>query len=300
MATSTLLASCASVQPGTAPTVAPVATTTSLATQEPTPEASATPAETPTPAVTPVATETPKPKVSPTPSATPTTTAAPKPVTPPAPVDNACATTVVKFGSKNACAKEALTLLKKAGYYSPTPGTTFGNAAVNWTLQYQRSRGLDDNGRIDAPTWATLLAGTPKLPVSRPASCMSGTVICVSKAQGQLYWMQNGVVKKTTAVRFGGWNSEAKTGKWRMFGTANGTFRVYNKHPNPPSENYGAGAMPYSTMFDPNMYVHYSAGFASVGYSGSSHGCVNVKSRADAKWIMDNTPIGAKVVIYEG
>jgi len=124
-------------------------------------------------------------------------------------------------------------------------------------------------------------------------------VICASKAHHKLYWLKNGVVKKTTQVRFGGFNTD-RDGRWRLHATANGTFRVYAKHPNPCSERYGCGVMPYSTMFDPNMYVHYSADFASKGYSGSSHGCVNVKSKADAQWIMNNTPIGAKVVVYEG
>lgn len=292
-----LVAACGQVQPVASPAPqTPLAAPAETAT--PAPE-TATPlpvVESPTPAPVTPAPETPTP-AKPTPSATP---AAPKPAPPAPPADNACATSVVKLGSKGACTKQALTLLKQAGYYSPTPGTSFGVSAVNWTLQYQRSRGLDDNGRVDAATWGALLGNMPQLPVSIPASCKTGTVICVSKAQGKLFWLQNGAVKKTTAVRFGGWNQDAKTKEWRMFATVNGTYRVYNKHPNPSSENYGDGAMPYSTMFHPGMYVHYSAGFASVGYSGSSHGCVNVKSRADAKWIMDNTPIGTKVVVYEG
>lgn len=291
-----LVAACGQVTPWTSPipetpSVAPT-TVSAPDTGSPAPETASPAPETPLPTTT----------APPTPLPAPSKTPTPKPTTPQPPVvtDNACATNTIKFGTKGACTKQALTLLKKAGYYSPTPGTTFGNAAVNWTLQYQRSRGLDDNGRIDEDTWAALLTDKAQLPVRIPASCTSGTVICVSKAQGKLYWMTNGAIKKTTAVRFGGWNQDVKTKQWRLFATANGTYRVYRKDANPSSDNYGDGAMPYSTMFDPNMYVHYSAGFASVGYSGSSHGCVNVRSRADAKWIMDNTPIGTKVVVYEG
>ena len=279
-------------------------------TATPLPEVSET--TTPTPSVV---EPSPTPSVTPTPTPTPVpltpapTTPAPKPTQsapPPAPGSvtadpDGCANQSVRINSSGKCVQFAQKLLKQAGYYSPTPGSKFGASAVNWTLQYQRSRGLPDNGRIEGETWAALLSGKPQLPVMIPDSCKtSGVVICVSKAQGKLYWMQNGAVKKTTAVRFGGWNTDAKTKQWRLFGTPNGTYRVYNKHPNPPSDNYGDGAMPYSTMFDPNMYVHYSAGFASVGYSGSSHGCVNVRVKADAKWIMDNTPIGAKVVVFSG
>ena len=56
--------------------------------------------------------------------------------------------------------------------------------------------------------------------------------------------------------------------------------------------------MPYSVMFDPNMYVTYSADFAKRGYIRSSHGCVNVASKDDAKWIFDNTPIEARVWVW--
>lgn len=301
-----LLAACTQVAPMATPapqaSLAVPAEVSATPSPSDTPSAtpSATPSETATPSATPSATSA-KPKPTPTASKT----ATPAPAAAPAGARTAdpdgCATQVIRVKSTGKCVLFGLKLLKKANYYSPTPGSTFGTAAVNWTLQYQRSRGLDDTGRLDAPTWEALLAGRAQLPVRIPDSCRtSGVVLCVSKAQGKLYWLKNGTVKKTTSVRFGGWNTDAKTGAWRMFGTVNGTYRVYNKHPNPTSENYGAGAMPYSTMFDPNMYVHYSSGFASVGYSGSSHGCVNVRSRTDAKWIMDNTPIGAKVVVYEG
>ncbi len=289
-----LLASCAVTQP----TATPLPQVSETAT--PTPSvAEVTP--TPTPLFTPTPTPVP---VTPSAPATPTTKPTTAPPAAPGPTTadpDGCANQTIRIDSSGKCVTFAQKLLKQAGYYSPTPGTKFGAASVNWTLQYQRSRGLADNGRIEGETWAALLSGKPQLPTMIPDSCKtSGVVICVSKAQGKLYWLQNGAVKKTTAVRFGGWNSDAKTKQWRLFGTPNGTYRVYNKDPNPSSENYGDGAMPYSTMFDPNMYVHYSAGFASVGYSGSSHGCVNVRVKADAKWIMDNTPIGAKVVVFSG
>ena len=106
-------------------------------------------------------------------------------------------------------------------------------------------------------------------------------------------------MSRVFAIRTGGWNFDPKDHeKWRLYPTANGLFRVYDKSVSPPSENYGDGAMPYSVMFDPNMYVHYSADFAKRGYSRSSHGCVNVASKDDAKWIFDNTPIEARVWVW--
>ena len=90
------------------------------------------------------------------------------------------------------------------------------------------------------------------------------------------------------------------SGVWVYGGTlpANGTWKVYDKQVDPPSENYGSGAMPYATMFYPDMYVHYSPGFHSVGYRQSSHGCVNIGKLAEAVWIFRHTPIGSKVYIF--
>ncbi len=306
-----LLAACAQVQPVATPLPPPAPVTVE---SRPSPAPTPTPVPTPTsvpsaspaspepvPAAPVVATFTPPPpKPKPTPKPKPKDL--PAKTTKPAasPSDAECRETVVKFGSKGACARRAQELLKHAGAFSPKPGNTFTASAVNWTLVYQRSRGIPDTGTVGPQTWAALLSGKPKLPQRIPASCRTaGVVICASKAQGKLYWLKDGAVKKTIPVRFGGWTTD-KNGKWRLHATVNGSYRVYRKHPNPPSQRYGPGAMPYSTMFDPNMYVHYSAPFAREGLSGSSHGCINVKSRSDAKWVMDNTPIGAKVVVFSG
>ena len=292
--------------------VAPLATPLPEAPAPVTAEATPTQAPAPTTAVAsvapaalsaPNATWTPKPTPKPTPQPTPTAkkataakTAAPVPTA----ADEACAATVVKYKTSNACSKRAQELLKKAGHYSPTPGNTFGVAAVNWTLVYQRSRGIADTGVIGPETWAALRSGKPAIPDVIPAACRtSGVVLCAGKAHHKLYWLKNGVVQKTIQVRFGGWNQD-RAGNWRLHPTVNGTYRVYKKDASPCSERYGCGAMPYSTMFDPNMYFHYSSLFAKQGYSTSSHGCVNIKSLADAKWVMANTPIGAKVVVYSG
>lgn len=301
-----LVAACAQVQPSALPSPQTTLAAPVEATASPSPLETGTPSPTPvgSPSAaatwTPVSTPAPTPSQTPSPKPSPTATA--KKVTAPALTpDDPCATTVLKYKSTGACVKKAQQALKAAGYYSPTPGTTFGVSAANWTLVYQRSRGLDDNAVIGPETWHALLTNAPAIPDVIPSSCRTGgVVICASKAHHKLYWLKDGVVKKTVQVRYGGWNQDVNTKQWRLFSTVNGTYRVFRKAVNPSSENYGDGAMPYSTMFDPNMYVHYSAGFASVGYSGSSHGCVNVKSKADAKWIMDNTPIGAKVVVYEG
>lgn len=299
-----LIAACTPVPPTAVPLPEQTPLTSPTQAPEVTPEVTPEPLPS-TPTATPVGT--PMPQPSATPSKSPTAKPSRKPSAKPSPSSTApevkaeaCADTTIRYLSKGACARKAQQLLKDAGMYSPKPGNTFGAAAVNWTLTYQRSRGIADTGVIGPETWAALLTKKGRLPERIPASCRTpGVVICTSKAQNKLYWLKDGQIKKTISVRFGGWTTDRK-GKWRLHPTVNGTYRVYRKHVNPPSERYGRGAMPYSTMFDPNMYVHYSAPFAKQGYSGSSHGCVNVRSRADAKWVMDNTPIGAKVVVYAG
>lgn len=292
-----LLAACGSVQPIATPAIetpspSPIASVeTATAFPSVTPTASVTPSETPSATTTP----TPSAKRTPTASATPSKT----PVKVPDATPNAaCASVTVKYTTKNACSKTAMELLKKAGMYTGTASTTFGTSAVNAVMNYQRSRGLADTGTIGTETWAALLTNKPMIPEVIPASCKtSGVVICANKAHRKLYWLKDGVVKKTISVRFGGFNT-TKEGVWRAHPTVSGTYRVYNKHKNPCSERYGCGVMPWSTMFDPNMYVHYSGDFAKYGYSRASHGCINVKSSADAQWIYTNTPIGAKVVVY--
>lgn len=211
-----------------------------------------------------------------------------------------CLSATVSPGSSGACAKKALTMIKAAGLYSG-PTSSVGVAGANAILNYQRSRGISPTASVGKVTWAALAANAPAVPKVTPKICLGkGVNLCVDKAHRKMTWYRNGKVVRTFAIRVGGWNSSPKTGKWRVYPTANGTWRVYNKHVNPDSENYGSGAMPYSTMFYPDMYVHYSSGFASQGYSGSSHGCVNIRSLADAKWIFHNTPIGATVFVYGG
>ena len=43
--------------------------------------------------------------------------------------------------------------------------------------------------------------------------------------------------------------------------------------------------MPFAMFFSGGQAVHYSADFASVGYNGASHGCVNVRDRAVVAWL---------------
>lgn len=252
---------------------------------------------------------TPTPSVnSATPSVTPTPTPTPTPKTLYEQLDaktkkqfKGCLKLTVRPGSSGRCATLVLKKLKKYGFYASNSTKYVSTAGANALLNYQRSRGLDDTATTTEETWAALALNTPAVPKVLPAKCTNGTykiIICVDQAQRRLFWIKNGKVIKKYPVRLGGWNSHAKTHEWRVFPTADGTWKVFDKQVSPASENYGSGAMPYSTMFHPDMYIHYSAGFHSVGYSQSSHGCVNIGQLSQAQWIFKNTPIGTPVYIY--
>lgn len=202
-------------------------------------------------------------------------------------------------GTKGTCAKLLQEELKTLGFYQGTINSRTNVAVTNAVHRYQRSRNLKPTGVVGQQTWYALASGQPARSTELPEECkLDGVVLCVDQGRQEMKYVKNGEVIKTIEVRTGGYTTEPKTGKWRIHATANGLFKVYNKHVNPHSENYGSGVMPYSVMFDPNMYVHYSSDFKRWGYSRSSHGCVNIRDLDQAKWVFKNTPIGAHVYVW--
>jgi lipoprotein-anchoring transpeptidase ErfK/SrfK len=251
--------------------------------------------------------------VAPTPSTTPSAA----PTAPAPPVDpfdtlsaetkkefKGCLTKVIGPGSSGKCAALVIKKLKAAGFYPWAKTSSINVTGANAILNYQRSRGIKGTAFTNKATWVALATKAPAVPETLPSKCTTtkGIILCVDQAHRKLFWIKNGTVVKTFKVRVGGWaylkKKDAKQGKWKVYATADGTWKVYDKQVDPFSENYGYGAMPYSTMFYPDMYVHYSPGFHAVGYRQSSHGCVNIGQLSEAKWIFKNTPIGTPVYIY--
>jgi hypothetical protein len=257
-----------------------------------------------TPSTAPLPSE---PSPIPTPSILPTPTPPPKPVDPLGSVSaktrkafKPCLKKAVGPGSGGTCARLVQKTLKKVRYYPWGISSRVNTAGVNAILNYQRSRGLKATGIVKKATWVALATKARVIPRVLPKKCTTskGVILCVDQAHRKLFWIKNGKVVKTFRIRVGGWNYYVKTKKWKVFATANGTWRVYDKNVDPPSEQYGSGAMPYATIFYPDMYVHYSPGFHAVGYATSSHGCVNIGKLSEAMWIFKHTPIGATVYIY--
>ncbi len=273
VATLALLGGCAVATPAVAPSVAP----TTAGSTQPSTSTSATPSATPTPPADPLA----------------HLSAAKRKQY------KACMSQKLRAGSSGSCVSFLQTELKSAGFYPWAKSRYVTVAGANAILNYQRSRGLTADGWVGKGTWMALATKAPSVSSELPKTCYTkGVVLCVDQAHRKLSWLKNGKVVKTFKIRLGGYAQHAKTHIWRNFPTANGTWKVYDKQVNPYSENYGSGAMPYSTMFYPDMYVHYSPGFNRVGYRASSHGCVNIGKRSDAIWIFKNTPIGSKVHIF--
>lgn len=241
---------------------------------------------------------------------TPTPSAPATPAKPVDPFDTVSAKTKAEFkgclpkrigpNSSGKCAKLVVKKLKAAGYYPWASTSVINVSGANAILNYQRSRGLKATATTTKETWVALATKAAALPVVLPNKCKTtkGIILCVDQAHRKLFWIKNGLVVKTFKVRLGGWNYLAKKHKWKIYATANGTWKVYDKQVDPKSENYGSGAMPYATMFYPDMYVHYSPGFHSVGYAMSSHGCVNIGQLSQAQWIFAHTPIGATVYVF--
>ncbi|MET8127927.1 L,D-transpeptidase family protein [Streptomyces sp. NPDC005065] len=226
-----------------------------------------------------------KPPASPTPSVTPK----------PAPQGK----TLMATGSQGKQVRELQARLRQIGHFGRTPTGYYGTLTVAAVQSFQGKRGLSRTGRTDTLTWQKLLAMTRKPtaaelnpPTSRPVAkpdkrCLTGRVLCISKNSRTLSWMIDGHVVSTMDVRFGS----------QYTPTREGTFSIYWKSRHHVSTIYHT-AMPYAMFFSGGQAVHYSADFAARGYSGASHGCVNVRDEGKIAALFDQVRTGDKVVIY--
>jgi lipoprotein-anchoring transpeptidase ErfK/SrfK len=112
-------------------------------------------------------------------------------------------------------------------------------------------------------------------------------VICANKTSRMLYLFENGRQVMSMSARFGGSQTP----------TREGTFKVYWKNRDHVSSLYGS-AMPFSMFFSGGQAIHYSSDFVRNGYSGASHGCVNLRSWSGAQSLYNRTPTGTPVVVY--
>lgn len=202
--------------------------------------------------------------------------------------------------------KDLQARLKQIGWYSPDINGEYNDVTVESVKGFQGKRQLPVTGEVDQRTLDRINSMTRKptqdelnnvKPTQKPADsgmalddrCLQGRVLCISKAQRKLSWVIDGQVQMTLSVRFG--SDETPT--------RNGVFSVGWKSRDHVSTLYHT-PMPYAMFFSGGQAVHYSADFAKNGYSGASHGCVNVRDKGAIASLFDQVRVGDKVVVYAG
>ncbi|GBQ00258.1 murein L,D-transpeptidase [Streptomyces spongiicola] len=202
-------------------------------------------------------------------------------------------------GSESEQVRELQARLRQIGHFHRSPTAFYGSMTAEAVSGFQRKRGLAETGSVDGTTWRRLLAvtRTPTGDELRPATtqeldepdprCLKGRVLCISKESRTLAWMIDGTVVAAMDVRFGSENTP----------TREGTFSVGWKAEDWESTLYHT-PMPYAMFFSGGQAVHYSPDFAARGYSGASHGCVNVRDRKKIASVFGQVKVGDKVVVH--
>ncbi len=191
--------------------------------------------------------------------------------------------------------------LRQLAWYFGNVTDTFGDQTAASVRGFQAKRGIPVTGKVDRRT-LDLLTSMTRTPTAgdlanrRPdpadgrrldARCRTGVALCIDKTGNSLRYVVNGKVRTSLDVRFGAVGTP----------TREGVFSVYRKSRDHISSLYDS-AMPFAMFFSGGQAVHYSSDFAARGYSGASHGCVNVRDYTALASLYDQVPIGTKVVVY--
>ncbi|WP_081684011.1 L,D-transpeptidase family protein [Granulicoccus phenolivorans] len=282
---------------------------------------SAAPTGTPSPAPTRGSVPTPTGSAS---SAAPTAPAAPTPTPTSTPSKSAAAAPtggvpVLDQGAQGDRVRDLQARLKQLDWFTDPVTGYYGSATRTAVNGFQAKRGLPTTGVVDQPTLDQLTAmtrqpsteeltgrptptptptgaqtpqpgqsaQTPPAAAGLDPRCLSGRVLCISKKDNSLRWVVDGQVQKTMDVRFG----------VDEMPTREGAFSVFWKSRDHVSTIYHT-PMPYAMFFSGGQAVHYSPDFAARGYTGGSHGCVNVRDKAGVTWLFDQVREGDKVIVY--
>lgn len=206
---------------------------------------------------------------------------------------------LLQEGSEGEQVREAQARLQELGVFARNPSGYYGTMTSASVRALQKKEGLAQTGTMTAPTWSALREQTKaptkeqlnpqtSYPIGDPDKrCRTGRVLCVSKESRTLAWMVDGEIKAAMDVRFG---SEYTP-------TREGTFKVDFKSRNHHSTLYDS-PMPYAMFFSGGQAVHYSADFAAAGYTGASHGCVNVREKEKIAKVFSEVEVGDKVIVY--
>ncbi|MFJ9540476.1 L,D-transpeptidase family protein [Streptomyces sp. NPDC101225] len=195
--------------------------------------------------------------------------------------------------------RELQARLRQVDWLFDGPTGTYDDLTEHAVKGFQGKRGLPRTGETDTVTWRRLTRMTHKpgmwelyLMGGQPAGpadprCMTGRVLCIDKTSRTLRWMIDGRTAATMSVRFGAVGTP----------TREGVFHVYWKSRHHWSTLYDS-SMPYAMFFSGGQAVHYSYDFAARGYTGASHGCVNVRDEAAISELYAQVRTGDKVVVH--
>ncbi|HEU5037471.1 MAG TPA: peptidoglycan-binding protein [Nocardioides sp.] len=240
-----------------------------------------------------------------TPTASPTPTAAPATHAPVRPVSVATPRTTMEPGApllspgdEGPQVRELQARLKQIYWFDADLTGAYGDVTAAAVRGFQEKRGIPVTGAVDRRTLDRLQAMTAEPTVAelhnranQPGAldprCKVGRVLCVDKTSSTLRWVVDGQVVQTLDARFGASTTP----------TREGVFHVYLKDADHVSRLFGS-SMPLSMFFSGGQAVHYSSDFATVGYAGASHGCVNIRDYDGLAQLYDRVRVGDTVVVY--
>jgi peptidoglycan hydrolase-like protein with peptidoglycan-binding domain len=197
--------------------------------------------------------------------------------------------------------RELQARLKQIGWFYGDVTPNYGDQTAESVAGFQEKREIPVTGEVDRRTWNRLLAMTyepssadlfnrepaPSEGAPLDPRCLYGEALCIDKSTNSLRYVVDGDVQMEMDVRFGSESSPTREGE----------FEVEWKHEDHVSSLYHT-PMPYSMFFSGGQAVHYSSDFATYGYSGASHGCVNVRDYGEIATLYDLIEVGDTVVVY--
>jgi peptidoglycan hydrolase-like protein with peptidoglycan-binding domain len=207
---------------------------------------------------------------------------------------------ILESGDEGDQVRDAQARLKQIAWIFGDVSDTYDDAMATAVRGFQAKRQIPVTGEIDRRTLDRLHAMTvtpsheelfniePK-PGALDPRCRTGRVLCIDKTSRTLRWVIDGKVQLTLDARFGSTVNDTPTRE--------GLFHVYFMNADHVSKLYGS-EMPYAMFFSGGQAVHYSSDFASVGYYGASHGCVNIRDYDGVKWLFSQVHVGDAVVVY--
>lgn len=211
--------------------------------------------------------------------------------------------TIIGPGDSGDEVRELQARLSQIGWFSGEITPNYGDETRQAVAGFQTKRGLPSTGEVDQRTWDRLVEMTreptdDEMHNRQPdndtgesaaldARCTTGRALCIDKTTQSMRWVINGKVHMTFDVRFGS----------ELTPTREGAFQVNFKSRDHVSSLYDT-SMPYAMFFSGGQAVHYSPDFASNGYNGASHGCVNVRDKSGIAALFDQVNVGDKVIVY--